>query len=98
MKELKVAISIGDLNGIGIQLILENHTAISQIVDPIYCIDTEMLQQASEKLKLPIPENFQTIENIASAFNIHPVLFLKKVENMLMNLSTKQSLWLILKK
>ncbi len=68
----KVAISVGDLNGIGIQLILENHTAISQFIDPIYCIDAEMLQQASEKLKIPIPEKFQTIENIAPIFEIAP--------------------------
>jgi 4-hydroxythreonine-4-phosphate dehydrogenase len=68
----KVAISVGDLNGIGIQLILENHTAISQMLDPIYCIDREMLKQASNKLNLPIPENFQTIEKIAPAFDIQP--------------------------
>ena len=68
----KVAISIGDLNGIGIQLALENHHKVSTIVDPMYCIDREMLQQASEKLKLIIPENFQTIEKVAPAFNIQP--------------------------
>jgi len=74
----KVAISIGDLNGIGIQLALENHHEVSKIVDPIYCIDTEMLQQASEKLKLPIPENFQTIEKVAPAFDIQPGIVSKK--------------------
>jgi len=74
----KVAISIGDLNGIGIQLALENHHEVSKIVDPVYCIDTEMLQQASEKLKLPIPENFQTIEKVAPAFDIQPGIVSKK--------------------
>ena len=66
----KVAISIGDLNGIGIQLALENHDAVSEIVEPLYCIDEAMLQQASDKLKLPIPENFQTIEKVAPYFEI----------------------------
>ena len=66
----KVAISIGDLNGIGIQLALENHHAVSQLVDPLYCIDKEMLQQASKKLKLSIPSDFQTLENIAPYFEI----------------------------
>ena len=65
-----VAISIGDLNGIGIQLALENHDAICDIVTPLYCIDSKMLEQASQKLNLTIPSNFQTIENIAPSFEI----------------------------
>jgi len=68
----KVAISIGDLNGIGIQLALENHQTIKEIVKPIYCIDKTMLQKASQKLNLPIPDDFQTMENIASSFTIEP--------------------------
>ncbi len=66
----KVAISIGDLNGIGIQLALENHHTISQIVEPVYCIENAMLEQASKKLNIQIPHNFQTIENVAPTFNI----------------------------
>ena len=66
----KVAISIGDLNGIGIQLALENHSAVSKIVTPLYCIDKNMLAQAAEKLNLSIPKDFQTIENIAPHFDI----------------------------
>ena len=66
----KVAISIGDLNGIGIQLALENHDTVSKLVIPVYCIDKEMLKQAAKKLKLTIPDNFKTIENIASTFKI----------------------------
>ena len=66
----RVAISIGDLNGIGIQLAIENHHIISQIIIPIYCIDKTMLEQASKKLQLTIPHDFQTIENIAPYFEI----------------------------
>ena len=66
----KVAISIGDLNGIGIQLALENHDAVSKIISPVYCIDNEMLKQAANKLELTIPNDFQTIENIAPTFEI----------------------------
>ena len=66
----KVAISIGDLNGIGIQLAIENHHTISQIIKPLYCIDKTMLQQAAKKLQLTIPKDFQTIENIAPTFDI----------------------------
>ena len=66
----KVSISIGDLNGIGIQLALENHDAVSKIVSPVYCIDKEMLKQAANKLELTIPNDFQTIEHIAPNFQI----------------------------
>ncbi len=66
----KVAISIGDLNGIGIQLALENHDAVSKLVTPVYCIDKAMLAQAAKKLELSIPDDFKTIENITSTFEI----------------------------
>ena len=66
----KVAISVGDLNGIGIQLALENHYTIAKVVEPLYCIDSAMLEQAAQKLALPIPADFQTLENIAPYFEI----------------------------
>lgn len=66
----KVAITVGDLNGIGIQLALQNHHIINQEIKPIYCIDRAMLEQASHKLNIPIPDDFETIENIGSYFEI----------------------------
>lgn len=65
-----VAISIGDLNGIGIQLALENHDTICKFVTPLYCIDQTMLQQAAKKLQLTIPNDFKSIEDIAPHFEI----------------------------
>jgi len=67
---IKVAISIGDLNGIGIQLALENHAILSKEINPLYCIDEAMLKQAAQKLNIPIPHDFHTIENIAPSFEI----------------------------
>ena len=67
----KVAISIGDLNGIGIQLALENHAYISRLVEPLYMIDKAMLAQASQKLGLQVPNGFETYEEIADAFEIN---------------------------
>ena len=67
---LKVAISVGDLNGIGIQLALENHKSISTIVTPLYCIDETMLEQAAVKLGLSIPDGFKTLESVAPFFEI----------------------------
>ena len=66
----RVAISVGDLNGIGIQLALENHETISQMVEPIYCIDKIMLERASKLLNIPIPNNFEIVEHIAKPFEI----------------------------
>jgi len=66
----KIAISIGDLNGIGIQLALENHNKIKGLVQPLYCIDRAMLEQASKLLNLSIPHDFKSIETIAPYFNI----------------------------
>ncbi len=34
----RVAISIGDINGIGVELALKNHDIIKNFVEPIYCI------------------------------------------------------------
>jgi len=68
----KVAISIGDLNGIGIELALKNHIEISKIVEPIYCIDIEMLHQASRVLNIAIPDGFETISPKAEQFTITP--------------------------
>lgn len=66
----KIAISIGDLNGIGIQLAIENHETVSKEVEPLYCIGRKMLEQAVEKLNLNIPNGFQTVEEIAPNFEI----------------------------
>jgi len=71
-RKMKIAISIGDLNGIGIQLALENHDEIKKIIDPIYCIDEVMLNQASKLLDLPIPNDFKTVNKIAKPFTISP--------------------------
>ncbi len=58
----KIAISIGDLNGIGIEIALKEHETIKKICDPIYCINKNMLNQASKLLKVDIPEDFKLFE------------------------------------
>ncbi len=68
----KIAISIGDLNGIGIQLALENHHTIQKLVEPLYCIDEVMLKQASTLLNIPIPNDFNYCNKIAKPFTIEP--------------------------
>ncbi|MBP9490989.1 MAG: 4-hydroxythreonine-4-phosphate dehydrogenase [Aliarcobacter sp.] len=58
----KIAISIGDLNGIGVEIALKCHEKISKICRPIYCINNKMLKKASEKLKIEIPNDFELFE------------------------------------
>ena len=74
----KIAISIGDLNGIGIQLALENHHIIKEQIEPLYCIDEVMLKQASELLDIAIPSDFKTVNKIAKKFTIKPAQVTKE--------------------
>ncbi len=66
----KIAISVGDLNGIGIELILRNHDIISKIVNPVYIIDEDMLEQACKLLDIDKPSNFYTISPKSKSFGI----------------------------
>lgn len=73
----KIAISIGDLNGIGIEIALVAHEKISKYCTPIYCINKSMLKEASKLLKLDIPNDFE-IHNIKGDFEIKPGIVTKK--------------------
>jgi len=68
----RVAISIGDLNGIGIELALKSHSEISKIVEPIYMIDPIMLERCSKILNISIPDGFETVESVGERFDIKP--------------------------
>jgi len=74
----RVAISIGDLNGVGIEIALKAHKKISKIIKPIYIIDKKMLKQAATLLNLKIPKNFKTISPKAKNFKIKPGIISKK--------------------
>ncbi len=76
----RVAISVGDLNGIGIELILRNHQRIKTFIEPIYCIGDEMLKRAADLLDINIPEFFNNIQVDAENFDILPVHSTKNLE------------------
>ncbi len=57
-----IAISVGDLNGVGIEIALKSHKEILQICKPIYCINSCMLKQVSKLLNVKIPKSFELSE------------------------------------
>ena len=68
---MKVAISIGDLNGVGIEIALKAHDTIKQWVKPVYCINEKMLKNAAKMLNYEIPEDFEIFE-VEGKFDITP--------------------------
>jgi 4-hydroxythreonine-4-phosphate dehydrogenase len=76
-KKPTIAISVGDLNGIGIEIALKSHDKISKLCNPIYCINKTMLKQASEILGIKIPKDFK-IHNTKGEFKIEPGKVSKK--------------------
>jgi len=64
-----IAVSIGDINGVGIEIAIKAHEEISQLCTPIYCINNSMLKQATKLLNTEIPKDFQ-IHHIDGEFEI----------------------------
>jgi len=73
-----VAISMGDLNGIGIELSLRCHNEVKNIITPIYCINRNMLENASRLLNIPIPDDFKITPPEAKDFKIEPAMITKE--------------------
>ncbi|WP_121021409.1 4-hydroxythreonine-4-phosphate dehydrogenase [Helicobacter vulpis] len=46
----KIAISIGDVNGIGVEIALKAHAKINKICQPLYCVHRELLERANALL------------------------------------------------
>ena len=65
----RVAISIGDLNGVGIEIALKSHEEVSALCSPIYCINESMLHQAAKLLNVKIPKNFE-LATVSGKFEI----------------------------
>ncbi len=64
-----IAISIGDLNGVGIEIALRAHNEISKFCTPIYCINNHMLKQAAKLLNIAIPKGIQ-LQSVDGDFHI----------------------------
>ena len=68
---MKVAISIGDLNGIGLEIALKSHDKIKNFVKPVYCINKTMLEKGAKLLNMKIPEDFEIVP-VDGDFEIKP--------------------------
>lgn len=66
-----VAISIGDLNGVGFEIALRAHVKIRTLCRPLYCITRAMAEQAATLLGTPLPDDFMCHET-GEAFVICP--------------------------
>jgi len=68
---MKVAISIGDLNGVGLEIALKAHHKIKKWIEPIYCINKKMLIKGAKLLEYSIPDDFKIVE-VDGNFEIKP--------------------------
>ena len=69
MNKPRLAITIGDLNGVGIEIALKSHDEVSKLCHPIYCINKTMLSQASQLLGTPLHDNL-TLSEVDGEFKI----------------------------
>jgi 4-hydroxythreonine-4-phosphate dehydrogenase len=67
----RIAVSIGDLNGIGAAIALLAHKALCEKCTPLYCISDQMLEQASALLRMERPPDFSTVA-VGTPFEIAP--------------------------
>lgn len=65
----RIAVSVGDLNGVGIEIALKAHKEVSKLCAPIYCINSYMLNQACELLDVSVPSDF-ALHEVEGSFNI----------------------------
>ena len=67
MSKPRIAISIGDPNGIGIEIALKAHDEIKELCSPLYCVGKDLLDQAAKLLDRAIPADFELYEIDAKA-------------------------------
>jgi len=69
MNKPRLAITVGDLNGVGIEIALHSHNEVSKLCHPIYCINKTMLTQASKLLNITLHDNL-TLSEVSGEFEI----------------------------
>ena len=71
MAKKNIAISIGDINGIGLEIALKAHKQIKELCNPLYFTNFDILQKGANILGIEIPKDFG-IEYIEGSFEIKP--------------------------
>ena len=71
MSKTRLAISVGDLNGVGIEIALKAHKEVSKLCSPIYCINSTMLQKATKLLNVSVADDFE-LWHVDGEFDIKP--------------------------
>ena len=67
----RIAICVGDLNGVGFEIILKEHAHLKTLCEPIYCINETMAYQSAGLLKKQVPADFR-MHNVSGEFTIVP--------------------------
>jgi len=68
----KVAISIGDVNGIGPRLAIGAHDRVRQSVEPLYLVDRELIEESAKLMGVDIPDDFTTLSPGAEIPTLSP--------------------------
>lgn len=58
----KVAISIGDINGVSLEIALRAHESIKKYAEPMYVVDKEVVESAAALIGLSVPKDFKIYE------------------------------------
>jgi len=66
----RIAISVGDLNGVGMEIAFKAHDEISKICQPVYCTNKYMLKQAADLLHVELDNDKYEISFIDGDFEI----------------------------
>ncbi len=72
-----IAISLGDINGIGLELALNSHKQVKKLCNPLYLINKKLLQRGAKLLNKNIPNDFKIVE-VGKDFKIKPGKVSKK--------------------
>ncbi len=72
-----IAISLGDINGIGLEIALNSHQTIKKLCNPLYMINKDLLQRGAKLLNKDIPIDFKIVE-VGKDFTINPGIVSKK--------------------
>jgi len=58
----RIAISIGDINGVGAEIALKAHGSIKEICEPVYCIPSAIIEKAAVLLGIDVEFDFLCVD------------------------------------